>query len=151
MQDEEDAVVYSEPQEGKVPAEQPEEHVLYLAVTADGTEIQKNVSFTPVTSKFLNFDMRLRSLMSNIRLHAVFPPSVKDYNNLFEPFVEELYTHRPGGGMPIRMRHPDTNKPVHLYVHLAYLVNDIRGQTACTGGKSAPCFEGSCAMCKVIN
>ena len=122
----------------------------YLALTADGTEIQKNISFTPVTTKILNFDCRLRSLMSNIRLHAVFPPSVKDYNGLFEPIVEEFYLHRPGGGDPVKLRHPLTKKIVHLYVHLTFLVNDIRGQPAVTGGKSAPCYEGSCAMCKVF-
>lgn len=127
------------------------EHIIYISVTADGTEIQKNVSFTPVTSKVLNLGCSLRSLMSNIRLHAVFPPSVKDYNALFAPFADELHTHRPGGGNPIRLRHPVTRKRIHLYVHLAYFVNDIRGQPAVSGGKSAPCINGSCAMCKVAS
>ena len=29
-------------------------HTLFLAVTADGTEVQKGISYTPVTSKVLN-------------------------------------------------------------------------------------------------
>ena len=111
------------------------EHTIFIALTADGTEVQKNTSFTPVTSKVLNFSSRLRSLLSNIKLHAIFPPSVQDYNSLLRPIVDELLKHRPGGGDPIRMRHPVTDTPVHLYVHLAFLVNDIRGQPGCTGGK----------------
>ena len=38
---------------------------------------------------------------------------------------------------------------MHLYVQLSYLVNDIRGGPACTGGSHAPCLEGSCVACKV--
>jgi|LakMenEpi03Aug12_release.lakeMendotaPanAssembly.Ray.scaffolds.fasta_scaffold94661_4 hypothetical protein len=126
-----------------------EEHTLYLSLTADGTETHKNLSVTPVTSKILNLRGRLRSLLSNIRLHAVLPPKVKDYNGLLRPVAEEFYNHRPNGGKPIRLLHPTKGTPVHLYVVLAWMVNDIRGQMYVTGGHSPPCYEGSCAMCKV--
>ena len=129
--------------------EEAEKHTLFLAVTADGTEVQKGISYTPVTSKVLNLGSGLRSMMSNIRLHAVFPPSVKDYNSLMRPFAEELYKHRPGDGTPIILRHPTTRKLMHLYVHMAYTLNDIRGLPACSGGHHPPCIDGSCAQCKV--
>ena len=38
---------------------------------------------------------------------------------------------------------------MHLYVKLAYFVNDLRGGPACTGGSHPPCIEGSCVACKV--
>ena len=124
-------------------------HTLYLAVTTDGTEVQKGISYTPVTSKVLNLPSSLRSKISNIRLHAVFPPSVQDCNSLLRPFVEELLKHRPAGGSPIMLRHPTTGRLIHLYVHLAYTLNDIRGVPVVTGGHHPPCTEGSCARCKV--
>ena len=122
---------------------------IYLALTTDGTEVQKDTSFTPVTVKILNLGAKLRSLMSNIRMLAVFPEGVKDYNSLLGPITLELHKRRPGGGNPIRVRHPRTKKPMHLYLHLAYTVNDLRGVPACTGGKHAPCIEGSCWICRV--
>ena len=118
-------------------------------MTADGTEVKKNRSFTPVTSKILNLPSRLRSRMSNIQLHAVFPESVKDYNSLLRPVALQLQERRPGGGNPIRIRHPRTGARMHLYVQLAYLVNDLRGGPACTGGTHPPAIEGSCVECKV--
>lgn len=38
---------------------------------------------------------------------------------------------------------------MHVYVHLAYTVNDLRGVPGCTGGHYAPCIVGSCVVCKV--
>ena len=122
---------------------------IYLALSADGTEVQKQTSFTPVTVKMLNLGAGLRSLMSNIRMLAVFPQGVQDYNSLLGPVALELHKRRPGGGNPIRVRHPRTKKLMHLYLHLAYTVNDLRGVPACTGGRHAPCIEGSCWICKV--
>jgi hypothetical protein len=83
-------------------------YTIYISMTADGTEVQKNRSFTPVTSKILNLRSGLRSRMSNILLHAVFPESVQDYNMLLHPVALQLRQHRPDGGDPIRIRHPRT-------------------------------------------
>ena len=140
--------------EGDVPEEADDDAiavdvVLYLALTADATEVQKGISYTPVTVKILNLGASMRSLMSNIRMLAVFPPHIKDHNGLLRPIVEDLYKHRPGGGNPIRIRHPKTNQLMHLFLHMAYTVNDLRGVPACTGGKQAPSIEGSCWKCKI--
>jgi hypothetical protein len=125
-------------------------YTLYISVTADGTEIQKRpqLSFTPVTSKVLNLSNQLRSRMSNIQLHAVLPESIRDYNSMLRPIAEQLRKHRPGG-VPIRVRHPTTGAMIHLFLMLAYTVNDIRGVPGCTGGSHAPSIEGSCVVCHV--
>lgn len=125
-------------------------YTLYISVTADGTEIQKRpqLSFTPVTSKVLNLSNQLRSRMSNIQLHAVLPESISDYNSMLRPIAEQLRKHRPGG-VPIRVRHPTTGAMIHLFLMLAYTVNDIRGVPGCTGGSHAPSIEGSCVVCNV--
>jgi len=125
-------------------------YTLYISVTADGTEIQKRpqLSFTPVTSKVLNLSNQLRSRMSNIQLHAVLPESIRDYNSMLRPIAEQLRKHRPGG-VPIRVRHPTTGAMIHLFLVLAYTVNDIRGVPGCTGGSHAPSIEGSCVICNV--
>ena len=122
---------------------------LFVALTADGTEIHKNVSYTPVTLKVLNLQSTLRSRMSSIVLLAVLPPHIKNYNNLLRPVAHLIHRHRPGGGVPITLRHPVSGTTIFLYVYLAYTVNDIRGVPGCTGGKHAPCIEGSCVRCKV--
>lgn len=125
-------------------------YTLYISLTADGTEVQKRpqLSFTPVTSKVLNLSNQLRSRMSNIQLHAVLPESIRDYNSMLRPVAEQLRKHRPGG-VPIRVRHPTTGAMIHLFLVLAYTVNDIRGVPGCTGGSHAPSIEGSCVVCKV--
>jgi hypothetical protein len=126
-------------------------YTVFLALTADATDFASwsNKSFTPVTSKILNLDCALRSRMSNIQLHAILPESISDYNSLLRPVALQLHRHRPDGGRPIRVQHPRTGKIMHLYVHLAYTVNDLRGVPGCTGGCYAPCIEGSCVVCKV--
>ena len=125
-------------------------YTLYISLTADGTEVQKRpqLSFTPVTSKVLNLSNQLRSRMSNIQLHAVLPESIRDYNSMLRPIAEQLRKHRPGG-VPIRVRHPTTGAMIHLFLVLAYTVNDIRGVPGCTGGSHAPSIEGSCVVCNV--
>ena len=100
-------------------------YTIYISMTADGTEVQKNRSFTPVTSKILNLRSGLRSRMSNILLHAVFPESVQDYNMLLHPVALQLRQHRPDGGDPIRIRHPRTGTRMHLYVQLAVSTNVV--------------------------
>lgn len=126
-------------------------YTVFIALTADATDFAKwvNRSYTPVTSKILNLNCTLRSRMSNIQLHAILPESILDYNTLLRPVVVQLQRHRPGGGRPIIIHHPRTGRLMHLYVHLAYTVNDLRGVPNCTGGSFAPCIEGSCWVCKV--
>ena len=121
-----------------------EVYTIYLSLAADGTEVQKGRSYTPVTSKVLNLGSDLRSMLSNIRLHAIFPPKVQDYNSLFRPVAEELHLYRPGGGHPIRV---DSETDEHKLLHL---VNDMRGVPACCGGHHPPCTIGSCVFCAVI-
>lgn len=127
------------------------QYVVYISLTADATDFTKwvNKSFTPVTSKILNLNSNLRSRMSNIQLHAILPESIVDYNSLLRPVVMQLHKHRPGGDRPIRIHHPRTGRLMHLYVQLAYTVNDLRGVPGCTGGSHPPCIEGSCVVCKV--
>ena len=131
--------------------EEARKYTVYLSLTADATDFAKwvNKSFTPVTSKILNLDCTLRSRMSNIQLHAVLPESIRDYNSLLRPVIIQLNRYRPRGGRPIQIHHPRTGRPMHLYVHLAYTVNDMRGVPGCTGGSHPPCTEGSCVVCKV--
>ena len=126
-------------------------YTVYISLTADATDFAKwvNKSFTPVTSKILNLSSALRSRMSNIQCHAILPESILDYNSLLRPVVLQLHKHRPGGGRPIRIYHPRTGRLLHLYVHMAYTLNDLRGVPGCTGGSYAPCYEGSCVACKV--
>jgi hypothetical protein len=126
-------------------------YTVYISLTADGTDFAKwvNKSFTPVTSKILNLDSTLRSRMSNIQLHAILPESIKDYNSLLRPVVLQFHKHRPTGGHPIVIHHPRTGALMHLYIHMAYTVNDLRGVPGCTGGCHAPTIEGSCVACKV--
>lgn len=122
---------------------------MYLSPTCDGTEVQKDVSYTPFTTKILNLTSGLRSLAGNIKLHAVFPPHIKDYNGLLLPIAEEFEKLRPGGGNPIPIDHPETNELMHLYVHLAYFVNDLRGAANCTGGHQTPAYVGACSICNI--
>ena len=137
--------------EGNVIEDDASVYTVFISLTADATDFSTwtNKSFTPVTSKILNLDASLRSRMSNIQLHAILPESIKDYNSLLRPVACQLRRHRPDGGRPIRVQHPRTGKMMHLYVHLAYTVNDLRGVPGCTGGCYAPCIEGSCVVCKV--
>ena len=125
-----------------------EVYTIYISLTADGTEVQKGRSYTPVTSKVLNLGSDLRSMLSNIRLHAIFPPKVNDYNSLFRPIAEEFHRYRPDGGHPIRVD-SETGSSLYIYVHLAYTVNDMRGVPACCGGHYPPCSVGSCVFCAV--
>jgi hypothetical protein len=38
---------------------------------------------------------------------------------------------------------------MHLYVHLAYFVNDLRGAANCTGGHQTPAYVGACSICNI--
>ena len=135
--------------------EEARKYTVYLSLTADATDFAKwvNKSFTPVTSKILNLDCTLRSRMSNIQLHAVLPESIRDYNSLLRPVIIQLNRYRPRGGRPIQIHHPRTGRPMHLYVHLAYTVNDMRGVPGCTGGshprRPAQKALAWCARCVV--
>ena len=122
---------------------------LYYSFTADGVEVQKNVSYTPGVGKNLNLEGTLRSLMSSLLLFCFFPPSVKDYNSLFRPVAELFALHRPGAGRPITVTCATTGRTLAAYLYLAYHVNDIRGVSPLVCGSAPPAHCGSCVRCEV--
>ena len=122
---------------------------MYFALTADGVEVVKNVSYTPVILKVLNLPAELRTMMANIRMVAVLPPGVVDYNSVLRPIAADFARHMQKGGTPIITRHPRTNMLLHLFVHLTYTLNDVRGVPTVTCNHHAPCYIGSCVFCKV--
>ena len=53
--------------------------VMIFTFTDDGTEVEKNVSYTPLVIRILNFPPQLRSLLGNLKLVGFLPPHVTDY------------------------------------------------------------------------
>lgn len=52
---------------------------MIFTFTDDGTEVEKNVSYTPLVIRILNFPPQLRSLLGNLKLVGFLPPHVTDY------------------------------------------------------------------------
>jgi hypothetical protein len=123
------------------------DNFLYFLLCQDGVEISKNVSYTPVTAKLLNWPSKLRSLLGNIILLGFFPPHVKDYTAMLAPIADMLARHQPGA-VPIDVS--DTNDlHAKAWYYLAVTVTDIRGCPAVSCGKSPPCYVGGCNSCEV--
>ena len=59
------------------------ELVIFFTFTCDGTEIEKNVSYTPLVIRILNWAPQLRSLLGNLKLVGYLPPGVTSYNVRF--------------------------------------------------------------------
>ena len=74
----------------------PGEVTLCMAISADGVEIVKNVSYTPCVGKILNLEGGLSNVLSSICLHGYFPPKIQDYNSMFRPIAEQYAKHAPG-------------------------------------------------------
>lgn len=117
--------------------------ILWLVMVSDGVEVQKNVSWTPVTAKIMNWPSGVRCLLGAILLLAVFPPNVKNYDQMFLPIVEMLAKLAPRGGTGF------TVNDIIRFVVMAIHLNDTRGVPGGCCGSHAPCYYGSCVHCVV--
>ena len=123
---------------------------LYFSLCADGIEVKKNTSFTPVTAKLLNWPPEMRRLNGCILLLAYFPPKVLDYGEMFSPIANTFALHQPGKEpMKIKPGGKDTAAHADVWVVLANALSDIRGIPALTGGSNPPCYVGGCIKCEV--
>ena len=114
--------------------------ILYLLLVSDGVEVQKDVTWTPVTAKILNWPSGVRTLLGAIIMLAVFPPHVKDYDQMFLPIVEQLAKLAPrAAGLTVN----DITRWVMMVLHL----NDTRGVPGGCMGSHAPALVGSCVHC----
>jgi hypothetical protein len=109
----------------------------------DGVEVEKAVSYTPVTFKILSLPPGLRGALGTIVMIALLPPKIKNYNSMFRPIVDMLVALAPeGAGISVDSR------TVSLVV--AWLLNDTRAVYTTAGpGKCPPAFVGSCVRCVV--
>ncbi len=98
--------------------EETDEVVLYIVMCFDGVEVEKNVTYTPVTAKLLNLPPGLRGQLGNLWLLGFFPPHVQDYDTMLTPIVEQLATHRPGANHPIEVWDAHTQRYLFWYVYV---------------------------------
>jgi hypothetical protein len=123
------------------------DNFLYFILCQDGVEITKNVSYTPVTAKLLNWSSKMRSLLGNIILLGFFPPHVKDYTAMLAPIANMFAQHQPGN-VPVEVT--DRNgATANAWYYLAVTVTDIRGCPAVSCGSSPPCYVGGCNACEI--
>ena len=89
-----------------------------MTITCDGTEVEKNKSYTPIAAKYVNLPPQLRQLLGNIKLVGWMQPGVKNYQAHFRPFVRQLAKHQPGKTpMKVRIvRSWHESYPIH-FVH----------------------------------
>ena len=119
---------------------------MYFVLVNDGVEVEKNVSYTPITLKVLNEPKDRRSKMGCIWLAAFFPPKVRNYQAMFTPLAEQFGRLQPGeDGLGVRL--PDTDEAGQVHAMIAWFLNDIRGVPNTCMGKHPPCYVGSCVMC----
>ena len=119
---------------------------LCLSVTADGVEVEENVSYTPVTARILNLDVAVASLFSSILLLGYFPPKVQSYQNLFKPIAQAFASYMPGN-RTIQLTCKQTGREIKAHILLAYMVNDLRGAYLPICGRCPPAYVGSCVRC----
>ena len=119
---------------------------LYFACSNDGVEVEKKVSYTPVTAKLMNMAADARGMLGSIWLLGFWPPKVKDYQAMLLPVVEMFAKHAPGEE-PIDVYDAHLKQRSNKWVVLAQNTNDIRGVTPATCGKAPPSLVGSCNMC----
>jgi hypothetical protein len=117
--------------------------ILWLVLCSDGVEVQKDVTWTPVTAKIMNWPSGVRSLLGAILMLAVFPPKVKNYDQMFLPIVEQLAELAPRTGTGF------TVNDVVRFVVMAIHLNDTRGVPGGCKGSHAPAYNGSCVHCVV--
>jgi len=79
---------------------------IFFAQSNDGVEVTKSTTFTPITAKVLNYNGKMRGLLTNIVLLGFMPPGVKNYQNMLLPVVE-MYAKRA----------PSTGKPLQVHTH----------------------------------
>ena len=123
------------------------EDYLYFACSNDGVEVEKNVSYTPVTAKLLNVAPDARGMLGSIWLLGFWPPKVKDYQAMLQPVVEMFAEHAPGAE-PIDVFDAHLGERRNKWLVMAQNNNDIRGVPAATCGKAPPSLEGSCNNCE---
>ena len=117
--------------------------ILWLLLCSDGVEVQKDTTWTPVTAKIMNWPSGVRCLLGAILLLAVFPPHVKDYDQMFLPIVEMLAKLAPRTGTGF------TVNDIVRFVVAAIHLNDTRGVPGGCCRSHAPCYNGSCVHCVV--
>ena len=123
-------------------------HYLYFVHSNDGVEVEKNISYTPLTAKLLNFPPLLRGMLSAIWLLGFLPPHVKNYQNMLLPMVD-MFARRAPGEEPVEVFDAHTGEDANKWLVIASLANDIRGVPGATCGRHPPCKVGSCNFCHV--
>ena len=121
---------------------------LYLALSFDGVEVEKNVSYTPVVAKVLNLPPTLRGQLGMLWLLAYFPPKVRNYMSMLRPVVEQLARFAPSE-TPLEVDNAHTGGQTKVWVVLLWNVNDIRGVPNGTLGRHPPCYVGPCNACVI--
>jgi hypothetical protein len=119
---------------------------IYFAQSHDGVEIQKNVTYTPITAKVLNLPTHARSRLACIWLLGYLPPHVKNYQNMLLPMIEMFAKSAPGKD-PINVydAHQGINRDI--WTVIAWTTNDIRAVPNGTCGRHPPAIVGSCTYC----
>ena len=77
-------------------------NTLFFALSCDGVEVHKNVSYTPITCKCLNLSPRLRGMLASIWLLGYLPPKVENYQEFLQQVVDMFARNAPGGE-PLRV------------------------------------------------
>ena len=68
---------------------------VFLHVSNDGVEVEKGVSYTPVTARLYDLPPSVRGLLRSILLLSYFPPYVKNYRNMCRPVCDQFAKHCP--------------------------------------------------------
>ena len=119
---------------------------LYFAQSHDGVEIQKNVTYTPITAKVLNLPTHVRGRLGCIWLLGYLPPHVKNYQNMLKPMVEMFAKSAPDKD-PINVYDAHTKTHRNIWTVIAWITNDIRAVPNGTCGRHPPSLIGSCNYC----
>ena len=119
---------------------------LYFAQSHDGVEVQKNVTYTPITAKLLNLPSNARGRLSCIWLLGFLPPNVSNYQNMLKPMVEMFAKSAPGE-QPIQVYDAHLGRDRDIWTVLSWITNDIRGVPNGTCGRHPPDIIGSCNYC----
>ena len=127
------------------PDHQHKDNFLYFGNCQDGVELSKRVTYTPCTTKLLNWGKDLRGLLGSIWLLAYFPPKVQNYQAMLRPLVEMFARHQPG--KPPLLITREGFPVLKIWYMVAFNMADIRGLPTTTCGSSPPCFVGGCNWC----
>ena len=122
---------------------------VFIGQSNDGVEVQKRVTYTPITGKILNFSAKTRGLLQSILLLGYMPPKVKNKQNMILPVVEMFEKRCPRTGRPLKVFDAYRQTTRKIYFVCAQIVNDLRGMPDCSCGASPPALVGSCLTCRI--